>query len=259
MSFADYAQDGPTAIITMTDPAKRNMLGKGMMADLGRALGQAREARSRAVILRAEPGAAVWSAGHDVAELPSSRRDPLGWSDDFRVLIRAIEEFPAPVIGLIEGGVWGGACELALTCDILVAVPEATFAITPAKLGVPYNVSGLLTFMNSTGLHVVKEMAFTAQPMPAARAHQLGIVNHLVEGSEIYEFTRQMARGIEKLAPLAIASMKEQLRALASAHSMTPQMFERIQGARRVVYDSADYKEGLEAFKERRRPQFRGE
>ncbi len=58
-----------------------------------------------------------------------------GWNDPLRILIRAIQEFPAQVIGLIEGSVWGGACEVAMACDILVTTPEAAFAITPAELG----------------------------------------------------------------------------------------------------------------------------
>ena len=115
-------------------------------------------------MLRALPGAKVWSAGHDVDELPAGRRDPLGWDDPLRNLVRSIEEFPAPVIAAIEGGVWGGACEVAFACDLIVVAPRATFAVTPAKLGVPYNVTGMLTFLNACSLRIVKEMAFTAQP-----------------------------------------------------------------------------------------------
>ena len=90
------------------------------------------------------------------------RRDPLGWHDPLKMLIRAIESHSAPVIALIEGGVFGGACEAAMACDIVVAAPNATFALTPAKLGVPYDVSGMLTFLNGASLRAIKEMAFTA-------------------------------------------------------------------------------------------------
>ena len=194
-----------------------------------------------------------------MSELPEAHRDPLGWSDPLRVVIRAIEDFPAPVIALIEGTVWGGACEVVLACDILVATPETTFAITPAKMGIPYNVSGLLTMMNAMSIHVVREMAFTAQPVDAGRARTLGIINHIVEADAITAFCMQMAEGIAQLSPMAIAVMKEEMRVLASAHSITPRMFERVQGLRRQVYDSHDYHEGIRAFKERRPPQFTGE
>jgi len=162
-------------------------------------------------------------------------------------------------IAMIEGGVWGGACEVALACDIVVAAPSATFAITPARIGVPYNATGLLTFMNAIPLHVLKEMAFTADGIDAERAADLGMVNHVVPAEEIEGFTDGIARRIAANSPLSISVMKEQMRLLAAAYSITPGMFERLQGLRRVVYDSRDYQEGIEAFLEKRRPSFTGE
>ena len=259
MSLIRVDLDGRLAILTMTNQPKRNALSEAMIDQLLAGLEQALTAKVRCVILRAEPGAKIWSAGHDIQELPKSHRDPLGWSDPLRVVIRAIEEFPAPIIALIEGGVWGGACEVALACDIIVATPDSTFAITPAKLGIPYNISGLLTFLNAASLHTVKEMAFTARPLDAERALLVGLINHLQHPGEITAFCVKMARGIEQMAPLAIAVMKEELRVLASAHSITPLMFERVQGMRRIVYDSTDYEEGVIAFKEKRPPVFHGE
>ena len=246
------------AVVTMANPAKHNVLSSAMIDALLACFEQAGRQAVRCLILRAEAGVKVWSAGHDIEELPSAHRDPLGWSDPLRVVIRAIEEFPAPVIALIEGSVWGGACEMALSCDILVAAPQVSFAITPAKLGIPYNISGLLTFTNVMSLHVVKEMIFTAALVSVARAHQLGAVNHVVDGEEISDFCLAMARRIATLAPLAITVMKEELRVLTAAHSVTPRSFERVQGLRRQVYDGHDYAEGIAAFRARRAPRFLG-
>lgn len=244
--------------ITLANPEKHNALSADLVGEVTAAFTSLRSDGARVVILCAQPGAPVWSAGHDVQELPTDGRDPLGWDDPLPLLIREIEEFGAPVIAMIEGTVWGGACEVALACDLIVATPATTFAVTPAKLGVPYNVAGMVTFVNAANLRVVKEMAFTAAPLPAARALQLGMVNYVVEKAELRDFTVQLAQQIAANAPLSIAVMKEQLRILAGARPMSPQGFERVAGLRRVVYDSEDYREGIRAFKEKRKPVFKG-
>jgi methylmalonyl-CoA decarboxylase len=245
-------------IITFDHAARRNALSQALVGEIVDALDAFEAARLRAVVLRAMPGARVWSAGHDVDELPDAGRDPLGWDDPLRTLIRAIGQFPAPVIAMVEGSVWGGACETVFACDLIVATRGVTFAITPARLGVPYNIVGMLTFLNAAPLRIAKEMAFTARPLGAERAERLGLVNHVVEADQLEPFTLSLAREIAANAPLSIAVMKEQLRILAGAHPMSPEGFERVQGLRRLVYDSDDYREGIRAFKERRAPRFRG-
>ena len=240
------------------DAPKHNALSASLVAEITAALASLKSQQVRAVILCAQPGAPVWSAGHDVDELPTDGRDPLGWDDPLPQLIREIEEYNAPVIAMIEGTVWGGACEVAFACDLVIATPETTFAVTPAKLGVPYNVAGMVTFVNAATLRIIKEMAFTAAPLPAMRALALGMINDVVAKEELVDSTMRIARQIAANAPLSISVMKEQLRILAGARPMSPQGFERVQGLRRLVYDSEDYREGICAFKEKRKPVFKG-
>ena len=258
MTLVTLTQEGPVGSITLNNAKKHNALSHQLVSEVMAALKVLAEASTRVVILRAQPGSKVWSAGHDIGELPEDGRDPLGWNDPLRELVRTIETFSCPVIAMIDGGVWGGAVEVVLACDIIIATPGSTFAVTPAKLGVPYNVSGMMTFMSAASLRIVKELAFTAAPISATRAEHVGMINHVIDPLELESFTHTMAATIAANAPLSISVMKEQLRVLAGAKPLTPRGFEKVQGLRRVVYDSQDYHEGIRAFKEHRKPQFTG-
>ena len=258
MELVKSRVEGLVGTLIMNRDAKLNALSDALTEQMFETLEKFQENKVRAVVLRAQPGVRVWSAGHDVRELPHTRRDPLAWNDPLRRIIRQISEFPAPVIALMEGSVWGGACELALSCDITVAMPNVTLAITPAKLGIPYNMTGLLNFMNAVPLPLLKEMAFSAQPVPVERLWKAGVINHIQSAETIDAFVYDMACKIASNAPLAVTAMKDSLRILAAAHAISPNAFERLQGLRRIVWDSHDYSEGLDAFLERRPPAFTG-
>jgi methylmalonyl-CoA decarboxylase len=258
MALVETQFEESIGTIVMNNYATRNALSAALIGEITHALEGFQRLKTRAVVLRAPARTKVWCSGHDISELPERGRDPLGWSDPLRVLVRAIQEFPAPIIALIEGGVWGGGCEVALACDIRVATPNATFAITPARLGIPYNLGGVLTLMSAIPLSVAKEMLFTAQPLPVSQAQNFGLVNYVIPPDEIDAFVQKIALNIVANAPLSVAVMKEELRLLASAYAITPDLFERIQGLRRIVYDSHDYLEGIEAFHEKRKPRFEG-
>ncbi|CAG0998350.1 methylmalonyl-CoA decarboxylase [Myxococcaceae bacterium] len=243
--------------LTLDQPAKRNALSKALVEELLAALADFEKNEARVVVIRAAADAKVWSAGHDISELPEAR-DPLLYSDPLERLLRAVKTFPAPVIAMVHGSVWGGATDLVLSCDLIVGDETSSFAITPANLGLAYNTVGLLQFMRRLPLNVVKEMFFTASPVRAEDAEKWGILNHLVPAADLEGVTHELARRIAGEAPLVVAAVKEQLRVLAEADPITPEIFERIQDLRRRVYESEDYREGIRAFHEKRKPVFRG-
>jgi methylmalonyl-CoA decarboxylase len=244
--------------LTLNDPARRNALSSGLIDTLVAGLKSLHEQGVRVVILRAMPGATTWSAGHDIKELPTNGRDPLTYNDPLRHIIRVIQHFPAPVIAMVEGGVWGGACEVVMSCDMVIAADTATFAVTPARLGVPYNIGGTLNLMQSVSASVIKELMFRAKAIPAARACEIGIVNHVVPASLLDSTVAEIAADVLRNSPLVIALLKEELQVLAAASPLSPGTFERIQSMRREIYDSDDYQEGIRAFCEKREPRFTG-
>jgi methylmalonyl-CoA decarboxylase len=237
---------------------KRNCLSNALLKEFIDALKTFEHSRARAVVIRAEKGAKVWSSGFDISELPTPGIDPLSYNDPIEQALRAIQYFPAPVIAMVEGSVWGSACDLCLTCDLVIGSPTAAFAITPAKIGVPYNSSGILHFLNVVGVRIAKEMFFTAKLISAERALGIGILNHLVPEEDLERFTYDLARQISENSPLSISVIKEQLRLLAGSHPLSPDTFERIQGLRQKAYNSEDYLEGKKAFFEKRKAIFSG-
>jgi len=249
---------GRVGIITLGDRDKRNAIGAELASRVIAALESLGTRQVRAIVLRAAPGMDVWSAGHDIGELPPGGRDPLGYNDSLEELIRAIRTFPAPVVAMVHGTVWGGALDLVLSCDLAVADETASFAITPANLGVPYNITGLLHFQGRLPINVIKEMFFTAAPIDARKAREWLLINHLVPWDRLETFTLELAATMATKSPLAIAVIKEQLRVLSDYQPIAAQVYERVQGLRRQAYDSSDYLEGLEAFAQKRQPIFRG-
>ncbi len=237
---------------------KLNSLSECFIKDILKALEDLNVDEIRCIILQAPKGSKVFSAGHDINELPKTHRDPLGYQDPLRILTRTIQRYPKPVIAMIQGSVWGGAFEIIMSTDIVIASDKSTFAMTPVNLGVPYNVVGIHNLIRDAGLHIMKEVIFTATPFSAEKALKIGILNHIFSDDELESKTLEIANLICEKAPLAIAVIKEEMRVLCEANTINPDEFERIQGLRRYVYDSLDYQEGLAAFFEKRKPVFIG-
>ncbi len=249
--------NGYIARLTFDNDKKRNSLNTQMLDEIIEALDKVTD-DIRVLIISANKGTKVWSAGFNIDELPKPGQDPLPYDHPLERVLRKVQQVKCPVIAEIEGSVWGGAVDLVTRCDILVGTTKTTFAITPAKIGVPYNTSGILRVLNAVNPNIAKEMFFTAKPIHAERALQLGLLNHLVTPDQLHDFVQEMAENIAGNSPLSIRVIKEQINIITNAYAISINASEKIDQIRRVAYNSEDYNEGIQAFEEGRRPIYKG-
>nr|WP_323120441.1 methylmalonyl-CoA decarboxylase [Burkholderia alba] len=239
------------------NPTRRHALDAGLLDALDARLADLAISRIPVVVIGNSSGDDVWSAGHDLGELALDR-DPIAHDKPLERVLRRIRAYPGVVIACVSGSVWGGAVDLVMSCDLVIADRRASFAMTPVNIGLPYTTSGLLRFFHNLPIHVLKEMFFSALPIDAERAERFGVVNRLVDTDQLDATTLELARTIAAKAPLAVQAVKEQLRVLEDARPMPVDALERIAELRRQACASDDFSEGLRAFGERRKPSFRG-
>ena len=248
--------DDKVGTLALDNVAKRNALGAATVQELLDALADFERQGVRAVVLTTAGRTDVWSAGHDIDELPVRGVDPLPFADPLEELLRAVRGFPGAVIAMVHGTVWGGACDLVLNCDLVVGDETAAFAVTPARLGLPYSASGIQYFLARLPLNVVNELMMTADLVPAERAYAVGILNRLVDGEELADVTYELARTVRNRSGDAIRAYKLQATTFVRAVALSAQDSQWINQLRHDVYSGEDYAEGIAAFREKRPPDF---
>jgi len=258
MKFIKSEERGFVGIITLDNDNKHNSLSVEMVDEIVEAVLVFEATDKRVVVIRSNPGKAVWCAGLRIDQLPDPEYDPVPYEYNLEKVLKKLEQFPGAVIAMIEGSVWGGGCELAFSCDILVGSASSSFAITPAKLGAPYNPVQVQRVLSLVETNIAKELFFTAEPIKASRALELGILNHVVDKDKLEAFTFSMAEKIAANAPLNIRLIKKQINALSRA---TVEMINTKEIKKMVAasFYSNDFKEGKKAFLEKRKPEFLGE
>ena len=241
--------------LSFVNPSRRHALSMDVLKGLTEGLAGFAARGLPVVVLTGGAGQDVWSAGFDISEMTLDR-DPLAYSKPLERFLHHVRCYPGVVIAMVSGSVWGGAVDLIMSCDLVIADQTATFAITPVNIGLPYTTSGLLRFLNNLPIHTLKEMFFCAKPLNADRATHFGVINRLVDTEHLEATTIEMARDITLKAPMAVQAVKEQLRILEDLQPMPVDAMERIAELRRKACESADFKEGIAAFLARRRPDF---
>lgn len=184
-------------------------------------------------------------------EKPATPHDP----DAFEKTVDRLEALRVPTIAALNGGVYGGSTDLALACDFRIGVPDMKMFMPAARLGIVYYPSGLNRYVNRLGIAAAKKMFLTAQPIEADELLRVGYLDEVVPAGQLMARAEALSATIAANAPLAVAATKRALNQVAAGRLDANELRE----ARRRCSASADHKEGLKAWAEKRKPVFRGE
>jgi enoyl-CoA hydratase len=251
-----WERDDLVGIATIDRPERRNALSADLCEDLTAHLVGNRDLR--AVIVTGS-GDKAFSAGADLARRTSDTSSlEHGGRDTFRpsfeVLLDSLVGFPSPVLAAVNGAALGAGMQLAVACDLRVAAPHATFGIPAGRLGVLLSASNLQRLSTLVGQGMARDLLFTARTLSVAEAQLVGLVQRQAE--DVLEAAKTLAAEIATLAPVSIAGHKRALNLIAG--ELTPEKRHEIEALESAAFQSADLQEGLTAFAEKRRPNFRG-
>jgi enoyl-CoA hydratase/carnithine racemase len=243
------------ARLTISNPEKRGALDRPLLEALCGALG---ELDARCVVLTGEGRA--FCAGYDIGELMAEGYDDgVEAAHPFPAALAAIEAYPFPVLGALNGYAIGGGLELAIACDLRIAGDAIQLGMPPAKLGVVYAHAGLNRFVSAIGAARTRELFLTGRRIDAATAERWGLVNEVVEQERLADAALALAVEIAGNAPLSLCGNKAAIRALvARAGALDPATAAVLDAERRTAFESEDLREGLRAFGEKRAPEWSG-
>lgn len=243
------------AVIRLNRPEKRNAVNGALAEALGH-LARATEADPaiRAVVLTsATPG--IFCAGADLGEVARGNGRALFTKDGgFAGLVEAVRH--KPWIAAIDGPALAGGCEVALSCDMIVASPAASFGLPEVKRGLFAAAGGVQRLPRALPRNIALELIATGEPLGAERAHELGLVNHLVPATEVLDAAIRLATTIAANAPVSVVESLKLAR-IAAEHGEAD-MRELARATSRIVMHTEDSREGPRAFVEKRPPVWQG-
>ncbi|MEK6277710.1 MAG: enoyl-CoA hydratase-related protein [Actinomycetota bacterium] len=248
------------ARLRISNPEKRNALDHEVLDALAEALPQLdRGIEVRCVLITGADS--IFSAGYDIASIPQQtfERDAEALvAHPFHAAMKALAAHPWPTVAGINGHCLGGGLELAITCDLRICAEDAKLGMPPAKLGLIYGHTGLRKFLHVIGLARTKELFLTGRNFDARRAEQIGLVHEVVAADEIEQASVELAAEIAANAPLSLKGNKQAIEILNSSPVLTEQQEAALVALRESCFASEDFREGIKAFGEKRKPRWRG-
>ncbi len=249
--------DGPVTTLRINRPHRRNALDGATLLLLDRRLAEAAaRAETRVVVISGDETA--FSTGADLHEyvdygaLEVRRANLDTW---MRVLSR-IEQLDEPVVASVAGYALAGGTELLLACDLVLAADDAQFGLTEARVGVIPGAGAAVRLPRWVGRAVAKEILMLGDPIDAATAHRIGLVNRLVAPAELADATRELAQRLASRSPSALAAAKRAVNVGAELDIDRGMTYVLQEFA--LLFAGEDQREGMSAFLEKRAPRFTG-
>ena len=245
---------GGVALLRINRPERLNALSMSVRETLAQHIQAIASAETiRCVVITGDEKA--FAAGADVAEL-AARTPTDAAFERSRVAWVAIEKCPKPIIAAVDGFALGGGCELAMHCDIIIAGEGAKLGQPEVKLGIMPGAGGTQRFLRAVGKFAAMRWLLTGDLLSAADAKQLGLVSEVVPDKDVLTYSLALAARIALLPPLAVTAIKEVLLLGADAPLSAALLMER--KTFQLLFATEDRDEGIGAFLERRKPQFKG-
>jgi enoyl-CoA hydratase len=249
------------ARVVLSRPEQRNAVSTQMLEELVNAFGDlAVHPDVRVVVLAGE--GRDFCAGADFDEITIMRPPGFDYGRTFEEAVAAIADHPVPVIAQVQGAALGAGCQIAVGCDLAVAAEDARFGIPVAKLGLLINFENIQRLVLAVGSKRAGEILFAGRQLSGTEATAWGLVNEAVPPSRLGDRTEALARSIAEGAPLSLRGSKRGIRAvgekLSVDRSTEAHLVAEYDKMAAAVFGSDDLKEGITAFRERRKPEFRG-
>jgi enoyl-CoA hydratase len=242
------------ALVRINRPDARNALNMEVRTLLAQHLTQlGQDTATRAIIITGNEKA--FAAGADIKEMADAGTIEM-MQRGTHLLWRVIAACPKPVIAAVNGFALGGGCELAMTCDIIIAGENAKLGQPEVKIGILPGGGGTQRLPRAVGKYKAMKICLTGDLVPAQEAYDMGLVSEVVADAEVEKRAIEMATQIASYAPLAVQQIKELVNAGQDASLDTALRLET--KAMHILFSSQDQKEGMQAFIEKRKPNFQG-